>query len=97
LKIYEELNLKQFTITGEGTKNELLCQFTADCCGIPVITSSDDSTVAGNILVQAMALGIVKNVAEIREISGRSFPSKTYQPINTEVWNDAFKQYLDII
>ena len=84
-------------ITGEGTENELLCRFTADCCGIPVITSSDDAVIAGNILVQALALGIVKNSEEIREISGRSFPSKTFEPSNSEVWDEAFKQYLDVI
>jgi rhamnulokinase len=83
-------------ITGEGTKNELLCQFTADCCGIPVITSSDEGTIVGNILVQAMALGIVKNVAEIREITGRSFHTKTYEPSNTCMWEEAFKKYLQI-
>lgn len=83
-------------ITGEGAKNELLCQFTADCCGIPVITSVDEAVIAGNILLQAQALGIVKNVAEIREISGNSFASKTFVPSNSEVWDEAFKQYLDI-
>lgn len=82
-------------ITGEGIKNDLLCQFTADCCGLPVITV-EETIVAGNILVQAMALGIVKNVTEMRGISGRSFPSKTYEPVNSGVWNEASKQYLDI-
>jgi len=81
-------------ITGEGVKNELLCQITADCCGIPVITSADEAIVAGNVLVQALALGIVKNVAEIREISGKSFPSKTYEPSETEIWGEAYKLYL---
>lgn len=83
-------------ITGEGIKNELLCRFTADCCGIPVITSPDEATTAGNILVQAIALGIVKNVAEMREITGKSFPSKTYQPSETGVWDEAFSRYLQI-
>jgi rhamnulokinase len=83
-------------ITDEGIKNELLCQLTADCCGIPVITSSEEAVVAGNILMQAMALGIVKNVEEIREISCRSFISKTYEPENSKVWDEAFKQYLQV-
>jgi rhamnulokinase len=84
-------------ITGEGTATELLCQFTADCCGIPVITSADEAIVAGNILLQSLALGIVKNVAEIREISGNSFVSKTYEPANAGVWDEAFSRYMHII
>jgi len=47
-------------------------------------------------MVQAMALGIVKNIAGIREITGKSFPSAKYEPVDTELWNDAFKTYLQI-
>jgi len=84
-------------MTGEGIKNEFLCQLTADCTGIPVIASMDEPTAAGNILVQAMALGIVKNVAEIREITAKSFPSRKYEPADIELWDDGFKTYLQII
>lgn len=84
-------------VTGEGMKNEILCQFTADCCGVPVTTSSDEAVIAGNILVQAIALGIVKNVTEIRDIIGKSFSLKTFQPIGTEGWDDAYEKYLQII
>ena len=83
-------------ITGEGIATKLLCQFTSDCCGIPVITSVYEAVIAGNILVQALALGIVKNEAEIREISSRSFQSKTFEPENSEVWNEAYDRYLQI-
>jgi rhamnulokinase len=83
-------------ITGEGTTIELLCQFTANCCGIPVIASPDKAIVTGNILVQAMALGIVKNVTEIRGISAKSFPSKTFQPSEKGLCDEAFKQYMQI-
>lgn len=83
-------------VTDKGIKNELLCQFTADCCGIPVITSANNAVIAGNILVQALALGIVKSVAEIREIADRSFTTKIYKPSETEVWNGAYERYLQI-
>jgi len=83
-------------LTGEGINNILLCRFTADCCGIQLITSPDDAIVAGNILFQAMALGIVKNVTEIRGISARSFPSNTFQPSDKGLWDEAFEQYKQI-
>jgi len=84
-------------MAGEGIVNEAFCQFITDCCGIPVTTSPDEATVAGNILVQAMALGIVKDVAEIREITGRSFPLKTYEPSGEDAWNEAYERYSQII
>ena len=83
-------------LTGEGIATELLSQFTAGCCGISVLTTTDEFVIPGNILLQAQALGIVKNVAEIREISGKSFPSKTFQPLETEVWDEAFDLYLQL-
>jgi rhamnulokinase len=84
-------------MTGGGLKNELLCSFTANCCGIMVIASLEEATAAGNIMVQAMALGIVKNVAEIREITGKSFPAKTYMPLEVGIWDNAFEKYSEII
>ncbi len=78
---------------GEGIKNELLCSFTASSCGVRVLTSADGGAATGNIMVQALALGIVKNVAEIREVTRCSFPSLTFEPKDKELWDDAFGRY----
>jgi rhamnulokinase len=84
-------------MTGGGIKNELLCRFTANSCNIPVVAALDEATATGNIMVQAMALGIVKNVAEIREVTAKSFPSKIYEPEDIEIWDKEFQDYLKII
>jgi rhamnulokinase len=84
-------------MTGGGIRNLLLCQFTADCCGIPVITSLDEAAAAGNAMLQAMALGIVKSVDEIREVTAKSFPSTRYEPQDTEVWDAAYQRYVKIV
>ena len=83
-------------LTGDGIKNELLCHFTANSCGVPLMVTMEEAKAAGNIMVQAQALGIVKNIDEMREITGKSFPSIRYQPEETELWNDAFERYLQI-
>ncbi|MGH3281866.1 MAG: FGGY-family carbohydrate kinase, partial [Trebonia sp.] len=44
-------------IVGGGSRNELLCQLTADATGLPVLAGPAEATVLGNILVQARALG----------------------------------------
>ena len=46
-------------IVGGGARNELLCQLTADACGLPVLAGPVEATALGNVLVQARAAGAI--------------------------------------
>jgi len=80
-------------IVGGGSKNELLNQFTADACGIPVVAGPMEATAIGNILVQAIAHKKIDSIKSGREIISNSFPIKTYLPEKTAKWNDIFHKY----
>jgi rhamnulokinase len=44
-------------IVGGGARNTLLCQLTADACGLPVVAGPAEAAALGNVLVQARAHG----------------------------------------
>lgn len=67
-------------IVGGGCQNELLNQMTADACGVTVVAGPVEATATGNIMMQLVANGAVKNVEEARAIARASFPVKRYTP-----------------
>src|ERR1041385_3077887 len=60
-------------IVGGGSRNALLNQFVADCTGRRVIAGPTEATAIGNVLVQAMAAGEIRDLAEAREVVRNSF------------------------
>ena len=90
----EELRgpLDALRIVGGGTQNELLSQLTADCLGKPVICGPVEATAAGNVLIQALASGQVRDLAQIREVVRASFPTQTFEPNAGEKakWDEKF-------
>lgn len=75
-------NLKRLHIIGGGSQNDLLNQLTANALNIEVWAGPVEATAMGNILVQAMAAGEVKGLAEIREVVRRSVTPKIFKPSN---------------
>jgi sugar (pentulose or hexulose) kinase len=83
-------------IVGGGSKNIMLCRFTANALGKPVITGPIEATAVGNICCQLLALGEVSNLSQAREIVRNSFPTVEYLPENKAAWDDAYSKYLNI-
>jgi rhamnulokinase len=88
--------LKVIHIVGGGSQNELLNQMTADACARTVIAGPIEATAIGNILVQAMATGEVKSLADARSIIRRSFDVKRYEPRETKQWDHAAARFREI-
>ena len=55
-----------------------------------VITGPIEGAAIGNLLSQAIALGEVRDIAELREIVRRSEPVERWTPRHTEAWERAY-------
>jgi rhamnulokinase len=76
-----------------GSNNDLLNQFAANATGIAVLAGPAEATAAGNVILQALALGHIKSLAEGREIIRGSSVLREFRPQNIETWDRAFKRF----
>ncbi|MFJ8929918.1 rhamnulokinase family protein [Streptomyces sp. NPDC102364] len=67
-------------IVGGGARGALLCQLTADACGLPVVAGPAEGAALGNVLVQARADGVVGDRAAMRRLVADTQPLARYEP-----------------
>ncbi|MHB8065648.1 MAG: rhamnulokinase [Ruminiclostridium sp.] len=88
---------KSLNIIGGGIKDTLLCKMTANACNIEVLAGPTEATVMGNIAVQFIALGEIKNLTQAREIIRNSTRMKNYKPVQSEEWQEAYIKYKEVL
>ena len=81
-------------ITGGGIGNRLLCQMAADALNRRVIAGPAEGSAMGNALVQAIALGEIKDITEARYVVQCSVQPEIYEPRHTAAWQDAYERLL---
>ena len=84
-------------VVGGGARNAPLCRFTAEAAGLPVLAGPAEATAVGNLLVQAMALGKVASLAELRRVVRASFPVERYEPRDPAAWETARARFGEIV
>lgn len=88
----------KLAIIGGGTKDGLLCQMTADCLNIDVTAGPVEATALGNIILQLIALGEIKDVDEGRKIIKNTEKIKYFKPAESkQKWNEAYNRFLKIV
>lgn len=84
-------------VIGGGTKDGLLCQMTANSCDRTVKAGPIEATVMGNVAVQLMSDGSVKNIGQARKIVADSSELKTFEPKDTDKWAGAYEDFLKVV
>lgn len=90
LESIKGMPIHTLNIVGGGSLNELLNQMTADATGRNVITGPTEGACIGNLLMQAVALGELKGIEDVRRVVRQSFDTDEYEPRSTQGWEDAY-------
>jgi len=92
----EEVSGRKLTtlhIVGGGSQNKLLNQFSANATGRTVVAGPAEATAIGNVLIQAIALGHLASLDELRRVVRESFPVTTYKPEDAATWQTAYERF----
>lgn len=89
--------LRGLRIVGGGSQDELLSQLAADALAIPVTTGPVEATALGNLMVQAMSMGMINGLAEARTVIERTYTGKEYQPRPNQSGETAYRKYRTIV
>jgi len=80
-------------VAGGGSRNQMMCQFTANATNRSVITGPTEGSVLGNALIQTIATGHIKNLAEGREVIASSVRQSVFEPQTSDAWEGAFQRF----
>lgn len=97
LALLQDAAFDALHVVGGGVRNRLLCQFTADAIGLPVIAGPVEATAIGNAALQAVAKGDLASLQEARAVIRRSFDVETYLPGPRAPWDEAYQRFLSLI
>lgn len=85
-------NIELLHVIGGGSQNKMLNQFISNALGIPVITGPVEGTAIGNIVMQAITAGEIKDIPAARRIVADSFPLERFEPENHGLWKNQYEK-----
>lgn len=84
-------------VMGGGTKDKLLLQMTAQSCNVNVYGGPIEATALGNVAIQLMSTGAIKDIKEARKIIAKGENLKLYEPKDNAAWEKAYEDFKNII
>lgn len=90
------LRISRINVVGGGSRNQLLNQLAADITGLKVVSGPAEATSIGNILMQAVATGLVKTHEEVRSIVESSFELEEFEPSFETGIDDFYNRFVEL-
>jgi rhamnulokinase len=88
--------IERLHIIGGGSKNRLSNQLTANAIGRKVIAGPSEATAIGNVMIQAMAAGVVSSLQEMRSIIHASVETEEFAPELVAEWEEAYQKFVTL-
>jgi rhamnulokinase len=89
-------DLKVIRIVGGGSQNKLLSQLTADVCQRRVVAGPVEASALGNVMMQAVATGRLRSIAEGRQSLAASANLTTYEPRPVAGLEDVCRRFCNL-
>ncbi len=89
--------IDSLNIVGGPINNKFLDQLIADALDREVVTGPVEGAAIGNLLTQAMAMGDIKDLAELRQVVRNSENVQTWKPNHTAAWENAYRKLLELL
>ena len=80
-------------VEAEAEANQLI----ADSLDRQVVTGPIEGAAMGNLLTQAMALGDIANLEELRQVVRNSEAVNVWEPHHTPAWEEAYQKLLTFL
>lgn len=82
---------------GGGIQSQLLCQLTANACQKKVTAGPVEATVIGNIALQLLASGAIKDIQTARRVVMESEPVAVYEPKDVAEWEKMYRKWEECV
>lgn len=75
-----------------GSKNRLLCQFTANALGMKVLAGPAEASIIGNFAQQGLAMGTLESYSQALDLIGKSEVIAAYMPQDVSLWDGYYRK-----
>jgi rhamnulokinase len=93
LELLTGRDLRILRVVGGGCLNAFLCQMTADACNRLVVAGPVEASALGNVMLQAIATGHLRDIQTGRAAIAASVECVSYEPRPSAGWDEASAKF----
>jgi sugar (pentulose or hexulose) kinase len=83
-------------MVGGGCRSPLLCRVACDAMQLPLVCGPVEAAAVGSLLVQAVSLGGLPDLASARRLAYSSLEVREYEPREGQRWEEAARRFQEL-